>query len=214
MRTLWTSKKKGENGEEQKVSERINLTLEEAPTPPEMSLNVEAIGTHIYFYNEVNDDTILRLNRTLKETANKMVSLGVNNDIDGINLFLHINSDGGTIFDAFAGADAILSSRIPVYTIIEGSAASAATILSICGKKRFIQPHACMLIHQLQSGFWGKHAEFEDEMTNLNKLMEMIKGLYKEYTNIPMKRLNEILKHDIYFDAAECLEYGLVDAIL
>jgi len=61
---------------------------------------------------------------------------------------------------------------------------------------------------------WGKYEEFKDEMQNLDKIMEMIKQVYKEYTKIPMSKLDEILKHDLWFEADECLEYGLVDEII
>jgi len=44
--------------------------------------------------------------------------------------------------------------------------------------------------------------------------MNTIKSLYKEYTKIPMKELDNILKRDIWFDSATCLKYGLVDAIV
>ena len=70
-----------------------------------------------------------------------------------------------------------------------------------------------MLIHQLSSFFWGKYEEFKDEKQNLDKIMEMIKKVYAEYTKIPTKKLEEILKHDLWLDADQCLEYGLVDEI-
>jgi ATP-dependent protease ClpP protease subunit len=43
--------------------------------------------------------------------------------------------------------------------------------------------------------------------------METIKAIYKEYTKVPMRKLNEILKHDLWFDADTCQELGLVDFI-
>ena len=184
------------------------------PPMPEMPLNVEVVANRIYFYNAINEDTILRLNKALRETSNKMITYAINNDISDSKIFLHLNSSGGGLFEGFAAADTILSSKIPVYTIVEGCAASAATILSMSGKRRFITKHAYMLIHQLSSAFWGKHEEMQDEMSNLNKLMDMIRTFYKERSKIPMKKLNEILKHDLYFDAQQCIEYGLVDEII
>jgi len=44
--------------------------------------------------------------------------------------------------------------------------------------------------------------------------MLLLKDIYKAYTNLPMKKLNEILKHDLWFDSKTCLEYGLVDEII
>jgi ATP-dependent Clp protease protease subunit len=71
-----------------------------------------------------------------------------------------------------------------------------------------------MLIHQLSAGSWGKYSDLVDDMENNTRLMEMIKKLYKEYTQVPDKELDEILKHDLWWDAEKCLEYGLVDKIL
>ena len=70
-----------------------------------------------------------------------------------------------------------------------------------------------MLIHQLISGIYGKYNELEDDMENNKHLMATIKSIYKEYTTIPMKKLDEILKHDLWFDSETCLGDGLVDEI-
>ena len=50
-------------------------------------------------------------------------------------------------------------------------------------------------------------------MENNTHLMQTIKTIYKEYTKVPMKKLDEILKHDLWFDCNTCLELGLVDEI-
>ena len=71
-----------------------------------------------------------------------------------------------------------------------------------------------MLIHQLSSGLWGKYEELQDDMKNNDLLMKTIKSLYQEHTKIPKTKLNQILKHDLWFDAKTCLRYGLVDDII
>lgn len=131
--------------------------------------------------------------------------------IDEIPIYLHINSFGGSVFDAMTAIDAIQSCKVPVYTIIEGSTASAGTLISIVGVKRFMRPNAHMLIHQLSSGFWGKMSELTDEFENNTLLMNKIKNLYKDYASIPRKDLAEILKHDLWWDFDKCKKYGLVD---
>ena len=101
-----------------------------------------------------------------------------------------------------------------MHSYIEGAAASAATIISVACKKRFIGKYSKMLIHQLSAGTYGKFTELEDDMENNKHLMDTIKDIYKAYTNLPMKKLNEILKHDLWFDSKTCLDYGLVDEIV
>ena len=175
---------------------------------------VEVVENRIYFYSRIETEKILQLNRNI-------LSMGINLQREATiqnrgpaNIYLHIQSYGGSIFAGMAGMDEIIKSVVPVYTMIDGCCASAATFLSVCGKKRFINRHAYMLIHQLSSFMWGKYEEFKDEMQNLDKIMVMIKQVYKEYTRIPMSKLDEILKHDLWFEADECLEYGLVDEII
>jgi ATP-dependent Clp protease protease subunit len=128
-------------------------------------------------------------------------------------IYLHINSFGGCIFSALNAIDYIQASKVPVHTIIEGSTASAGTLISICGTKRYMRPNAHMLIHQLSSECWGKMAEIEDQYSNLKGLMVRIKSLYKKNTGIPEKELRKLLKKDLWLDSEKCVEYSLVDKI-
>jgi len=129
-------------------------------------------------------------------------------------IWLHINSHGGLIFDGLAAMDQVSLCKCPVYTVVDGVCASSATFMAVKGKRRFIKPNSFMLIHQVSSGLWGKYEEFVDEMENLEKMMDVIQNIYKKYTRIPKKLLDDIMKRDVYFDAKECLKYGLVDEIL
>jgi len=174
----------------------------------------EVIANRIYFYSDIRSITILRLTRELRNLSNDLISRGIRENIKDQNIFLNIHSYGGSIFAGLSGMDEVLNCQIPVITVVDGCCASAATFLSVVGKKRFIHKHAYMLIHQLSSFFWGKYSEFQDEKINLDKIMEMIKNIYAEYTKVPEAKLDEILKHDIWFSAQECLDYGLVDKIV
>ena len=175
---------------------------------------VEVVENRIYFYSNIETEKILQLNRNIRSMGINLQREASIQDRESANIYLHIQSYGGSIFAGVAGMDEIIKSVVPVYTMVDGCCASAATFLSICGKKRFINRHAYMLIHQLSSFMWGKYEEFKDEIKNLDKLMLMIKEVYGEYTNVPTKKLEGILKHDLWFDANECKEYGLVDEII
>ena len=175
---------------------------------------IEVTENRIYFYSRIETEKILQLNKSIRNKSAELRRAVVNLNREPVYIHLHINSYGGEIFAGLAGMDEIINCTVPVYTMIDGCCASAGTFLSLCGKKRFINRHAYMLIHQLSSGMWGKYQECKDEIKNLDKLMEMIKQIYKEYTSIPMEKLDGILKHDLWFDAKECREYGLVDEII
>lgn len=169
---------------------------------------------HIYFHSEVNRDTIFELISFLRKAEIENIILAHNLSSDeAIPIYLHISSYGGVVFDALTAIDVIKSCKVPVHTIIEGATASAGTLISVVGKKRYIRQNAYMLIHQLSSGAWGKMNELEDEFENNKLVMEKIKAIYKKHANIPKKELNDILKHDLWWEADKCIQYGLVDDI-
>jgi ATP-dependent Clp endopeptidase proteolytic subunit ClpP len=178
------------------------------------NLDVEAEDNHIYFYTEVNKSSILELNKNIKSIGTQMLNVANGLDIPVPDLKLHINSPGGSLFDGLAAVDYVRRSKAPVHSIIEGMAASAATLISVMAHKRSINKHSYMLIHQLSAGAIGKFEELMDDMENNKTLMSAIQNIYLQKTKIPAKLLKEILKKDIYFDAKQCLKYGLVDDII
>ena len=180
--------------------------------PPEKHIAVHE--NKIYYYAGVGRDSASELNKKIGELESKSLTLGNNLDIDPPILRLMINSGGGSITAGISSMDTILRCKVPVHTYVDGFCASAATFLSVVGEKRYMSRNSYMLIHQLSSNFWGKYSEFEDEKQNLDLMMETIKNVYKEYTKVPMKKINEILKHDLLWDAKTCLKYGLIDEIV
>jgi len=135
-------------------------------------------------------------------------------DIEPPPIKLRIKSYGGSVFAAFGTVDYIRGTKTPVHTYVDGCAASAGTIMSVVGKERYIGENAYMLIHQLSTMHWGKYKDLQDDMKNSDELMARIKKIYEENTKIPKKQLDEILSHDLWWDAKTCLEYGLVDDIV
>ena len=168
----------------------------------------------IYYYAGVNRDSAVELNKKIGEIESKSLTLGYNLDIDPPTLKILINSGGGSITAGISSMDTILRCKVPVHTYVDGFCASAATFLSVVGSHRFMSRNSYMLIHQLSSSLWGKYSEIEDEKKNLDLMMETIKNVYREYTKVPMKKLDEILKHDLLWDAKTCLKYGLIDEII
>lgn len=176
---------------------------------------VEAKNNDIYFYSEVTRPKILLLNKNLLELGKNLVNqANLLSLSEPAKIQLRINSYGGSVFAGLAAVDYIKQSPVPVTSIIEGCAASAATIMSVSAHHRQMNPNSFMLIHQLSAGMWGKYEEMKDQMDNNDRLMRLIKDIYIEHTKIPRKKLNEILKKDLWFDAETCLEYGLIDEIV
>lgn len=176
---------------------------------------IERSDNRIYFYSEVTRTKVLHLNkeiRNLNLDITHTAKILSTNEL--ANIYLHINSYGGSVFAGLAAVDHIRGSEVPVASVIDGCAASAATLMSVVANERYMYEHSFMLVHQLSSGLWGKYEELKDDMKNNDLLMKTIKGLYQQHAKIPKTKLNQILKHDLWFDAKTCLKYGLVDEII
>tara|TARA_R100000005_G_scaffold91892_1_gene64709 strand:- start:306 stop:899 length:594 start_codon:yes stop_codon:yes gene_type:complete len=168
----------------------------------------------IYYYSNVNRNSCSELNKKIGELEGKYLGTASSLGIEPPTIKLMINSGGGSVVSGIASMDTILRTQVPIHTYVDGFAASAATFLSVVGDYRFMSRNSYMLIHQLSTTFWGTYSNFEDEKQNLDLMMKTIKNVYKQYTKVPSKKLNEILKHDLLWDAKTCKEYGLIDEII
>lgn len=175
---------------------------------------IERYENNIYFYSEVYRDSVLKLNKDILLLNNELTYRSIVTKNKPADIYLHIQSYGGSIFSGLSAMDTILKSGVKIVTIIDGCAASSATLISLAGEVRLIKEHSFILIHQLSSAFWGNYEQLKDDMQNADTFMEVIKNVYKQRTKIPMKKLNEILKRDLWLTPKEALEYGLVDGII
>ena len=186
---------------------------EDDDTGDDIASLIKSYNNHIYFYAPVNDKTALALNMTINQITNSVMKNCVDFETCP-NIYLHINSGGGEVNAALSTVDTIRNNKVPIVSIIEGSAASAATLISIVCHERHIHKHAMMLIHQISGGFWGKMEEFKDEMKNMKQTMKLIMKIYKKYGKIPEEKLYELLKKDIWWTSKKCLKMGLVDKVI
>ena len=188
-----------------------NAEDDDDETPGDNYKKITRENNHIYFYAEVDRQNIFELIELIRKCEIDNIITAHKNCLDDIPIFIHISSFGGLLFDAFTAIDVIQACKVPVHTIIDGPTASAGTLISVVGQKRYMRPNAYMLIHQLSSSSWGKMAELEDEHENNTMLMKRIKDIYMDNASIPKKQLSEILKHDLWWDLNKCVSYGLVD---
>lgn len=172
-------------------------------------------SNQIFFYDDITRQSIYTLNRQLDATIKSIRLLDVHYNLPVIPpIELFINSEGGEVFSAFSSVDRIKNSKVPIHSTVEGFCASAATLLSVVASKRYIRKNAFMMIHQLSGGIWGNYEVVKEEYENMELLMTCIKKIYLDHTKIPESDLVEILKHDTYLNAEQCLKYGLVDEII
>ena len=172
-------------------------------------------NNELYFYNDVNTESALVVNKTLSDLARQLLIAKITFDLQETpHIKLHINSDGGEVFGALSIVDRIQSSKVPVHSYAEGLVASASTLISVSCHKRYIRKNTILLIHQVRSWFEGTYEDFNDEKQNMDLIMKVVKDIYLKHTKFTEDELNTLLKRDIYLNADDAIKYGLADEIV
>lgn len=175
---------------------------------------IQQTTDEIYFYGPMTQRTCFELKNMLKDMEMKMITLGHQYHVKTPPIHLHIQSQGGSLYHTLYIVDLIQSLNVPVHTYVDGFAASAATLISVVGEKRYMTKNSLMLIHQLSGSDSGKFNELQDQMSNMNVLMDIIVDTYKTHTKIQNMTLYNLLQKDLWLNSETCLKYGLVDEII
>ena len=150
---------------------------------------------------------------TIFSITSNLIALQQESNINEINL--HMQSSGGSLLPSLALVDLIRVSDIPINTYVDGYCASAASLITVVGAQRFINKHGVILIHQLKMGIEpSKYLEIKDQSVNADTLMNIIKEIYLENTNLTPSKLDELLMHDWWLNSTLSKEYGLIDIII
>ena len=97
---------------------------------------------------------------------------------------LHISSNGGDLIIGLAFYDYIKNNKYQINTYVDGYCASAASLIFLGGKERFMSENSFIMIHQLSTLVMGTFSNVVDEYQNCNKLMEKMKNIYRTETSI------------------------------
>jgi ATP-dependent protease ClpP protease subunit len=184
-------------------------------------LTVERVAdNHIYFYASVDTDRCLALIQKLRnidhELREEYITRDLPKDFPQTPVWLHIQSGGGGLFAGLAIADQMKNIQSPIYSVVEGYCASAATLISMSCTRRYIQPSAFMLIHQLSGVAWGTYEQIQDEVHLMDMAMDKLVGFYVDKSNglMDSAMVRDLLKRDSWFNAEEAVEMGLADKVI
>jgi len=168
--------------------------------------NVRVVG-------EISEENCAQLADVLINCDNDAKQIQESENISNV-ISLHITSGGGALLPTLYICDLIQLIDTDVYTFVDGYAYSSASLISVCGNKRFITKHSSMLIHQLSADISGKFVEIKDKFNNADQLMNNVADIYLSKTNITLQKLAYLLQHEIMLNSTTCLELGLVDEII
>ena len=129
---------------------------------------------------------------------------------------LIINSPGGYVTSGFAIYDTIKSLKSPISTICSGLAASMGSILLSAGQKgkRFIYPHAKVMIHQPSGGAQGQASSIEIQANEIIKTKELGAKILADNCGQKVDKVMKDFNRDYWMNATESVAYGIVDGII
>lgn len=129
---------------------------------------------------------------------------------------LYINSPGGYVEDTLALYDIMKFMSCDIATYCIGRAESGGAIVLMAGKKgkRYVLPNAKVMIHQPFGGVYGQAADIQIQAEEILKTKESLINIMARCTGQPVDRVREDSERDRYFDAKQCVAYGICDEIL
>ncbi|WP_405054129.1 ATP-dependent Clp endopeptidase proteolytic subunit ClpP [Thalassotalea nanhaiensis] len=132
------------------------------------------------------------------------------------DIFLYINSPGGSVTAGMAIYDTMQFIKPNVSTVCMGQAASMGAFLLTAGEKgkRFCLPNARVMIHQPLGGFQGQASDFEIHAKEILSIKEKLNRLMSDHTGQKYDKVAKDTDRDNFLSAQEAVDYGLVDSIL
>lgn len=192
---------------------------------PRNPVNMPVAAPGYQRYREMTIDELLLENRVVflvgeinysSATGIIMRLLYLQNQKKDVDIALYINSPGGSVDDTLAIYDTMRYLQCDIATYCIGRAMSGGAIILAAGTKgkRFILPHAKVMIHQPYGGVFGQTTDVQIQAEEILKTKRQINELLASHTGQSVDQIERDSERDRYFSAWEAKEYGLVDEVL
>ena len=175
----------------------------------------------ISIYSRLNLERILFLGWEIDdESANALVAymLYLDSEDQSKDIYLYINSPGGSVTAGMAIYDTMQHIKSNVITICVGMAASMGAFLLAAGTKgkRLALPHSRIMIHQprLGGGLYGQATDISIAAKQILRTRQQMNQIMAERTGQPLERIEKDTDRDYYMSAQEAQEYGLIDRVI
>lgn len=177
-------------------------------------------GRQFHFVNESDDEASLYIYDQISSwwgvNANDFaVAL---NDIEAKTLNVHVNSPGGSVFEGFAIYSALIDfankKAATINVIIDGWAASIASVISMAGDHISIGEHASLMIHKPMSAVWGNADEMREEAEVLDEIEEAIIDIYVARTDGDRAQIQKWVAAETWFRGKKAVDEGFADEVV
>lgn len=170
-------------------------------------------------FSRLLKDRIIFLGSAIDDTVANLViaqMLFLEAEDPGKDIFLYINSPGGSVTAGMAIYDTMQYIRCDVTTICVGLAASMGAFLLAAGAKgkRFCLPNSEIMIHQPSAGAQGQATDMHIQIERLLKVKKRLNVILADKTGQPLEKIEADVERDKFMDSEEAKAYGIVDKIM
>ena len=170
-------------------------------------------------FSRLLKDRIIMLNGEVNDASASLIVaqlLFLESEDPDKDIYLYINSPGGSITSGMAIYDTMNYIKPDVATICMGMAASMGSFLLSSGAKgkRYALPNAEIMIHQPLGGFQGQATDFDIHARRILKIKENLNKILSKNTGKPLDEIKKDVERDNFMEAIEACEYGLVDKVI
>ena len=132
------------------------------------------------------------------------------------DIYLYINSPGGSVTAALAIYDTMQYIKPDVVTICMGQAASAGALLLSAGaeNKRYSLPYSRIMIHQPMGGAQGKASDAEVHIKELLDLKDILNEIMSKHTGQTEEKISQDIEKDFFMSAEDAMDYGIIDEVI
>lgn len=188
------------------------------------NIKIPQIKTNLQVKNEVNSDTAeMYLYGTIRQAywwdseddciSAKRIKNSLT-DLKGKNINIHINSGGGDVFESIAICNLLKQHDGEINIVIDGLAASGASVIAMAGKKVIMPANAMMMIHKAWTWTDGNADELRKVANDLDKMDSAVLASYKDRFIGTEEELRALIKESSWLTAEECKALGFCDEIL
>lgn len=193
--------------------------IEEAMnTPQSMSIPDPAL---LSFYHNLRERRIwlnLEVNEVVLEYARYITRWNIEDSGKPVDqrqpIWLYIFNYGGGADYMWMLTDIIAASETPIYTVNVGKCCSAAALIFMSGKKRFMLPQATVLIHEGSGEIAGDAVKVIDQAESYKSMVKKMHRYILAHSSIPATTLTRKKNNDWELDSETCLKYGICDKVV
>ncbi len=202
------------------LSNRANTGPSSMPIYPPYVIERTSRGERSYdIFSRLLMDRIVFLGSAVDDmVANTIVAqlLFLDADDPERDIYLYINSPGGSVYAGLAIYDTMQHLRAPVATFCVGMAASMGAVLLAGGAagKRSALPNSRILIHQPSSGYQGTAADIEIAAKEVLGIRERLNAILAHHTGQDAEKIADDVDRDYFMSPEEARDYGLIDRVL